>query len=395
MKPNITFEIHQDLLDLRAKFLSRGFDIRFVGGCVRDMLLLVESNDIDLCTDATPDEQLQLYTEFDIHNIPTGAQHGTYTVVMSGISYEITSLRTESDHDGRYATMSFTKDWIEDLSRRDLTINAMALTFDGELIDPFGGKNDLENHIVRFVGDGAERIKEDYLRIMRYFRFLGRFGTLETALDSDDLKNICDNVGGLLDISAERIWSEFKKIMLHPSGEWVIQLMLAKKIFKCTPLAGFTTNTIAHYRKQKLAFQEHNPITLFTSFVGPFDVFTPGNINRFAKELKWSTEERKVVEYIASHGNRCIVSNLLHDIAVNGRDRALAIEVIKYWGDDTHLDDVRNFAFEPFPVSGNDLLARGMKPGKEMGATLLMMKNHWFKLGCTCDKDTLLALIEL
>jgi tRNA nucleotidyltransferase/poly(A) polymerase len=133
-----------ELVRLRDTFQKSGFDIRLVGGCVRDMLMGIEPKDIDLCTDATPEEQIALYRAAGVRFAETGLQHGTITVILPEGVYEITSLRTETDHDGRHATVSYTRDWNEDLGRRDLTINAMAMTFEGQLSGPVRRSGRLE-----------------------------------------------------------------------------------------------------------------------------------------------------------------------------------------------------------------------------------------------------------
>ena len=177
--------ITEELKTLRAAFQACGFDIRLVGGAVRDIVAGEDPKDLDFCTDANPTEQLEIYTANGYKYVETGLQHGTITVVIDHVGYEITSLRTETDHEGRHATVAYTRDWMDDLSRRDFTFNAMAMTFDGVLIDPFGGQEDLRNQIVRFVGNANDRVKEDYLRILRWFRFQARFskqGKIDPAL---------------------------------------------------------------------------------------------------------------------------------------------------------------------------------------------------------------------
>ena len=208
-----------ELFKLRQHFQDDGFDIKFVGGYVRDTLLGLTPKDIDFCTDATPDEQAIVYAKNGIEHIPTGLQHGTWTVVLRGAEtgvYEITSLRTETDHDGRHATVAWTRDWNEDLSRRDLTFNAMAMSFDGELLDPFNGKSDLEKGRVRFVGNAAERMREDFLRILRFVRFQARFSNGQ--YDQDALDAVEDCAPGLADISRERVWSEVSRIVSGKQG---------------------------------------------------------------------------------------------------------------------------------------------------------------------------------
>jgi tRNA nucleotidyltransferase/poly(A) polymerase len=159
---DISTILSDDLKNLRKIFVQNSFDIRLVGGAVRDLLSNVNPTDIDLCTDANPIQQIELYQNNHIQYIETGLSHGTITVVPNHIPYEITSLRTDADCNGRHATVSYTKDWVGDQNRRDFTINSMMLSFDGELFDMFNGKKDLANGVVKFVGNPDDRIKEDY-----------------------------------------------------------------------------------------------------------------------------------------------------------------------------------------------------------------------------------------
>ncbi|PPR20610.1 MAG: CCA-adding enzyme, partial [Alphaproteobacteria bacterium MarineAlpha10_Bin3] len=152
-------------------------EVRFVGGCVRDAVLgRTIAADIDLATDAAPERVMELIRAAGHKAVPTGIAHGTVTAVIDGKPFEITTLRRDVDTDGRHATVAFTDDWVVDAARRDFTINAMSLTPDGVLYDPFGGRADLEAGRVRFVGQAHDRITEDYLRLLRYFRFHAHFG---------------------------------------------------------------------------------------------------------------------------------------------------------------------------------------------------------------------------
>ena len=153
-------------------FSSEGYSIRLVGGVARDLLLGHQPKDIDLATDCTPENMVQIFEREGLHYIPTGLQHGTITVHINKVNYEITTLRIDHVTDGRHAIVQYTSEWSKDAERRDLTINAMSLSFDGTLYDYFNGMEDLKKKKVRFVGNARERIKEDYLRILRYFRYI-------------------------------------------------------------------------------------------------------------------------------------------------------------------------------------------------------------------------------
>lgn len=160
-----------ELLKLEEIFQKEGYSLRLVGGVVRDLLLGSNPKDIDLATDCTPDDMIQLFGKWGLRYVPTGLQHGTITVHTTAADYEITTLRIDQITDGRHAIVQFTSDWKLDSSRRDLTINSMSLGFDGTLYDYFDGQRHLKEKKILFVGDANSRIQEDYLRILRYFRY--------------------------------------------------------------------------------------------------------------------------------------------------------------------------------------------------------------------------------
>ena len=166
----LLYAFYVDLLKLEQVFKSEGYTLRLVGGVVRDLLLGCKPKDVDLATDCTPNEMIRLYEKEGFRYILTGLQHGTITVHTDSGDYEITTLRIDDITDGRHAVVRFTSDWKKDAERRDLTINSMSLAFDGTLFDYFEGQRHLAEEKVLYVGDACARIREDYLRILRYFR---------------------------------------------------------------------------------------------------------------------------------------------------------------------------------------------------------------------------------
>lgn len=213
-------------------FKQNNFKIRLAGGYVRDAgILQIPANDIDFATDATPDEMHALFKKAEIRTFNVnGEVHGTVSCLIEGETLEITTLRSDVETDGRKAVVEFHRDWARDAERRDLTIGQLFLDLDDFLIiDHFDGVEHLKKNIVKFVGDADKRIREDYLRILRYFRFLARMTPAEKTIyrDVETLMKIKNNKQGLVQISRERIWTEMKKICVHEAhGDSVINMIV-------------------------------------------------------------------------------------------------------------------------------------------------------------------------
>ena len=188
-----------DLVFLFELFKKNGFELRIAGGAVRDLLMNIKPHDIDFATTALPDQMKELFNREKIRMINSnGEAHGTITVRLNDQeNYEITTLRIDVLTDGRHAQVEFTKDWQLDANRRDLTINSIFIDSEGNIIDFYNGYEDIKNHRVRFVGEPEVRIQEDYLRILRYFRFYGRIAVNADSHDQASLKAIRENSQGL------------------------------------------------------------------------------------------------------------------------------------------------------------------------------------------------------
>ena len=184
--------------------------VRFVGGCIRKALSGENIDDIDLATSLEPDEIKQRLAKNDVKVIDSGISHGTVTVILNKKKFEITTLRKDISTDGRHANVQFTLDWKQDALRRDFTINAMYADIEGRIFDPLNGISDLQDGRIKFIGSSDERIKEDYLRILRYFRFFTQYSKMD--YDRDIIHSIKRNINGLNKISNERIFDELKKI---------------------------------------------------------------------------------------------------------------------------------------------------------------------------------------
>jgi len=205
--------------------LRAGYQAYFVGGCVRNDLLGMPVNDLDICTDARPQTVMELAKSNGLRAIPTGIEHGTITVISHGIAHEVTTFRQDVATDGRRATVQFSNTITEDAQRRDFTMNALYADANGNITDPVNGLRDLKLRQFRFIGKASDRIREDYLRILRFFRFTATYGDPELGFDRDTLAAIADHVDGLDNLSRERIGAEVIKLLSAPDPAPAIATM--------------------------------------------------------------------------------------------------------------------------------------------------------------------------
>jgi len=383
------------LIDLRNRFRENGYDIKLVGGCVRDWLINEWKgklpHDIDLCTDANPDEQRAIYRTYNVRHIDTGLQHGTWTVVLDDIAYEITSLRTETDCDGRHAKVSYTHDWLLDLSRRDLTINAMNMSFEGKISDPFDGQEDLSQGIIRFVGEPGERIREDYLRILRWFRFHGRFSKGHySPIDADTMIEIEKNMHGLQKISRERVWSEFSRIISGENGLLEILEIMRSGIASHIdfPVPSIYDHNISFIRLENAYHFIKDPVTLIAIYLGSKD-----NIENLASKWHWSNHDRQkallICEFLTIEDKFKMAK---YKIAIEDVPIAWLIDTLYAFGKPTLAKELKEWKIPVFPVGGDDLLATGMKQSPAIGKMLSVMRNIWAESDYKMKKNDIFNL---
>jgi len=219
----IDFSQQKNALHLMQILEEKGYEARLVGGCVRDALLGKPMGDIDMATTASPEQVMAILSGQEIHVIPTGIKHGTVTAVLDKKPYEITTLRHDVTTDGRHAEVAFHDDWELDARRRDFTINAMSVDQKGQLFDYCDGQKDLKQKLLRFIDDPAKRIQEDYLRLLRYFRFAS---TLDWELNDQKTLQICKELApNLTGLSRERIQAELYKLLQGPGCLRIVQQM--------------------------------------------------------------------------------------------------------------------------------------------------------------------------
>jgi len=347
-------------------FKRSGFDLRIVGGAVRDLALKKEPKDIDLATDATPQEMQKMFDRAMIKHIPTGIEHGTLTAIIDDEPYEITTLRADTETDGRHAEVEFVKSWEEDAKRRDLTYNAMSMDMDGNLFDYFDGMNDLQNKVSKFVGDAEQRITEDYLRILRYFRFQGRLS--EPTWEKDTLQAIKKHAKGLSGVSAERIWAEMSKAL---SGQNVASIVSTMHKTGVAQVIGLNVSNLSVIK------DGGNPIIALAQLDNGVDI---------AKRWKMKNTDAELLGFLAKNKNNPLDQKKVEDMIADGINKDLISALATLQGKDVNIDA----EVPDFPVSGADLIATGMKPGPDLGKKLAQLKQQWKASGFTSSKEELL-----
>lgn len=381
MKINIqTLPDAENLFRIEKMFREAGHEIRIVGGAVRDILRNEKPKDIDLATTATPDEMRVIGKKASVTVVATGEVHGTMTFVINHEPYEITTLRIDEVSNGRHAEVVFTRSFEEDAARRDLTFNSMSMDFDGVIHDYFGGREDLEANVVRFVGDAEKRIQEDYLRILRFFRFAARF---DAQMDPVTLQTIERMAVGLDQISRERVWMEMSKLF-SPNSHGripVFRTMLALGVGQQIGLPWIQAG--------ELLFAESSEAAVALFFKGDGT-----GAREFCNSWKMSGDETVKICWIADNFHRTNMDQI-EDWINEGKDRQWVFEVsrLAFWSANVNefSAHANSFPVTPFPVKGQDLLDSGMKPGKAVGERLSAMRAKWVESRFTLSKEELLG----
>ena len=355
-------------LDPLVAALGGGEMTRLIGGVVRDTLLGVPVSDIDMATRLTPDDVMARLKAAGIKSVPTGIAHGTVTAVMPSGPVEITTLRRDVSTDGRRATVAFTDDWREDAARRDFTINALSANPEtGEVFDYFGGRDDLSSGHVRFIGAPLQRIAEDHLRILRFFRFFARFGKGEP--DGAAYDACTTRANDLMTLSRERIASEFLKLLSYPMPVAAICLMLVRDILKPV-LPEITSADLLDSVVRREGASGH-PIRRFAALIGP----DPAMSKHIAMRLKLSKAQTKRLVIACGWTEPFdTVSALAYRLGIDGaRDRLLL------GGADAMILD--SWKRPIFPITGGSLIKRGLESGPGVAITLAKVENAWIDAG--------------
>ncbi|HZZ61385.1 MAG TPA: CCA tRNA nucleotidyltransferase [Roseiarcus sp.] len=395
----------RDLRPLTAGPLARalealngqGEETRLVGGAVRDLILGLEAEDLDLATTALPEEVIRRAAAAGFRVAATGVSHGTVTLIMDGRPIETTTLREDVETDGRHAKVAFGRDFAADARRRDFTINALSLSSDGMVDDPVGGLVDLAAGRVRFIGDADARIREDNLRILRFFRFSARFG--EGALDPEGLAAAIRNRLATARLSRERVRAEILKLVVAPHAGPVLQTMSesgilapalgfaragrfkrvvaiesargarADALLRLAALAAMIPEDAERLRERlRLANAEHERIARATeALMGLHGILAPPPQDRL-RVLLFSTGPQAARDALMlAHADSGAPPD---DPAFAGADRFLG---------ETPAPEL--------PVSGSDIVARGVDEGPRVGEVLRLFRRLWIDAGFPDDPE--------
>jgi len=353
---------------------------RYVGGAVRDTLLGLPVSDIDIATALLPNVVMKRLQDVGIKAIPTGIEHGTVTAVVDGKNFEITTLRRDVATDGRRATVAFATDWQEDAARRDFTINALyADPKNGEVFDYFDGISDLEARRLRFIGDANQRIAEDFLRILRYFRFLARYGGGQ--IDADAIQACANGAHGLTALSRERIAQELTRILALKDPVASVTLMIANGIF--TPFLPELSASAANdlLRLVKREAQCAQSVSLAARFLALLtrDIVA---VDKVAARLKLSNKMREGFAQ-RLHADAPTPANI-RAIAYRA-DIDTARDAAMLYASDTELPEcvarLEQWNVPTLSIKGGELIAMGLPAGPLVAKTLQAIEAAWIQEG--------------
>ena len=387
-------DVHRVLDALEAD----GATVRFVGGCVRDAIAGRGVEDYDLATNAVPSRVLGLLKKAGIRAIPTGIEHGTITAAPGfGQAVQITTLRRDVATDGRRAVVSFSTDWEEDAARRDLTINALSADRAGRVYDYFGGIEDLEKGRVRFVGDPADRIAEDCLRILRYFRFYGRFGR---GPPEEKAVAACAAAADRLDaLSGERAWYETRRILAAPSPGQALYLMEETGVLgRLLPGPRSLRTVVDLARIECAATVETEPLRRLAALAP----LSRRDARWVARRMRMSRGEADLLDALVAHRGALFpgmpsasARRLFYRLGADVfRHLALLERAADPDGDWRELTDMAAGSAPRFPLSGGDVMKAGVSEGPAVGAFLAAVEDWWIARAFGPDREACLGRLR-
>lgn len=377
---------------------------RFVGGCVRDSIIGLKTNDIDIATKLNPEDVVKILGSESIKVVPTGIDHGTVSVFSKDFNFEITTLRSDISTDGRHAEVIFSDSWEEDSLRRDFTINSIYLKQNGELYDPHNGIQNLKDKKIIFIGNPDERINEDYLRILRFFRFNAFYGNNNLKLSSDSIKACIKNKNKIKKLSSERVQNEFFKILNSSDPYFIVSIM--RKIEILDLLFEHKVETKI-FKKLLLIEKENsfskNHILRFASLALKNKKINSNNLQMF----NFSKKERKELCLLTNQEfeihnklNKSDIKKILYSI-----DRKTLKDMAKLsWALSNNrvtnknwkniLSQIDKVAIPIFPLKAKDILDYGLEEGPIIGEILKTVEQDWIDSNFEHNKEDLLFKLK-
>jgi tRNA nucleotidyltransferase/poly(A) polymerase len=360
--------------------------ILYVGGCVRKIINKEKVHDIDLAVNLKPTEVCEALNSKKIKYYESGIEHGTITALINNTKFEITSLRKDVDTDGRHAKVEFTNSWKEDASRRDFTINSIYADIDGSLFDPFNGKKDLENGKVHFIGDSELRIKEDYLRVLRYIRFFLDYS--RTKHESKTIKIIKKNLIGVSKISPERLLDEFQKLLKSKN---FLKLTKDKDCLEIIKLVFPQLKNISIFNKLNSFAKKNFANVDFIFLISLMTIDETDNVDYFIYKFNISNKDKKRLLFLNTFNSQKITSktfsekNLNKIFYLNGKQAVLDIIYFKVFRsskvDEDLINLIDNFKKKEIPlmtVKAHMLMEKYNIPeGRELGNKLKAIEEVW------------------
>ncbi|ANM11616.1 MULTISPECIES: CCA tRNA nucleotidyltransferase [unclassified Rhizobium] len=388
-----------------------GGEGRVVGGAVRNSLMGLPVSDIDIAATLTPEIVMERAAAAGIKTVPTGLQHGTVTLVIDGKPFEVTTLRTDVETDGRHAKVAFSTDWKADAERRDLTINALYADAKGEVVDLVGGLADIEKRNIRFIGDAAKRIAEDHLRILRFFRFFAYYGSGRP--DAEGLKACSAARSKLKALSAERVWSELRKLL--SAGDpgrallWMRQVAVLTEILPESEKWGIDAIPSLISTEKALGWRP-DPLLRLAAIVPP----DAARLEALAARLKLANAEAATLKAWAMaapvnddmssaaferllyrNGAEGITTRLKLALGVaRGKAEADFDEMARSARLTKLLDQAANWKKPQFPLNGGDVMSAGIASGPRVGELLAGLENQWVEENFISDRAALLARLQ-
>lgn len=358
-----------------------GYQALFVGGCVRNALLDEPVMDIDIATDAHPETVIRLAEAAGLKPVPTGLEHGTVTVISDHIPHEVTTFREDVETFGRHAVVAYSDDVTHDARRRDFTMNALYASRDGTFVDPLGGLEDLQARRVRFIDDPDQRIREDYLRILRFFRFHAWYGDPEMGLDADGLAAVAGNIDGLADLSRERIGSEIVKLLTARDPAPSVAAMRACGVLTAV-LPGCDERALAPLvHLEQIAGLDPEPMRRLAALGGDMGI----------PHLRLSKAQTRRLELLSTEA---MSAKLPRELGYrHGVDLGLDIVVLRSALLEIPFDPdaqeiVREASRASFPVTPHDLMPE--YSGPTLGRRLSELEQRWINSGFSLGREDLL-----